>query len=383
MEGSGDIVRSQAFLDAFLRGRTGRTRSAYQIDIEDFARYIEESPAAAVARLLLGGDPVAGRRLALDYAVELVRAGRAPATVGRRLGTLRTLSREAHRVGLVAEAPDIPTEEEAASAAADRGTAAHYLFPRHPAEIDRLDVQHYALREALDGNYRAPIDSPRRILDVGCGTGQWGFELCAEFPEAHVAGLDLVPGKIDRPTRYSYVKGNILHGLPFRDGLFDFVHQRFLVVGIPLAYWPAEVADLARTARPGGWVELVEVRIQVEPAGPAIGRLVELAKGLAQALGLDTTGVVADSIDRYLREAGLRSVERRDFDLPVGLWAGRVGELMATDLRAGFTRTCEVLHAHSRLPIEEGIDLIQEASAEFERHHTLVRCAYAFGRKPL
>ena len=48
----GDVVRSQAFLDRFLAGRVGRTRSAYQVDIEDFARYVEESPASAVAKLL-------------------------------------------------------------------------------------------------------------------------------------------------------------------------------------------------------------------------------------------------------------------------------------------------------------------------------------------
>jgi hypothetical protein len=266
MEGNasaGDVVRSQAFLDRFLAGRGGRTRIAYQIDIEDFARYVEESPASAVAKLLGAGR--AGERMALDFAVELLSAGRAPSTVGRRLGTLRTLAREAHRTGLVASQLDIPTEDDAAATVQERGSSASYLFPRHPAEIDRLDVQHYALREALGTNHRAPIDAPRRILDTGCGTGQWGFELCAEFPRAHVVGLDLVPGKADRPARYAFVKGNLLQGLPFRDDQFDFVHQRFLVAGVPLASWPAVVADLVRTLSPGGWIELVEARLVLEP----------------------------------------------------------------------------------------------------------------------
>lgn len=376
------VVSSQAFLDRFLASRTGRTRSAYQIDIEDFARYLELRPAAAVARLLDGG-PVASRRLALDYAVELLRAGRAPATVGRRLGTLRTLAREAHRTGLVAQPPDIPTEGDAAAALADRGTTAHYLFPRHPAEMDRLDVQHYALREFLGGNYRAPIEAPRRILDAGCGTGQWAFELCAEFPEAHVVGFDLVPGKENRPPRYAYVKGNLLQGLPFRDGSFDFVHQRFLVVGVPLARWQEEVADLARTVAPGGWIELVEVRLAIEPAGPASARLLGLALNMAASLGLDTTRVVADSIDGYLRAAGLTRIDRHEFNMPIGEWGGRVGELMATDLRAGFTRTCEVLHSMSRLQLEEGMDLVQEASAEFDQYRSQITCALAIGQARL
>lgn len=378
----GDVVRSQAFLDRFLASRAGRTRNAYQTDIEDFARYLELRPAAAVARLLDGG-PVASRRLALDYAVELLRAGRAPATVGRRLGTMRTLAREAHRTGLMAAPIDIPTGNQAAAALAERGAAASYLLPRHPAEIDRLDVQHYALREALGGNYRAPLDGPRRILDAGCGTGQWGFELCAEFPEARVVGFDLVPGKEQRPGHYAFVKGNLLQGLPFRDGAFDFVHQRFLVLGVPIARWHDEVADLARTVAPGGWIELVEIQVALEPAGPAVTRLLDLAKEMLASLGLDTSRVVVDSIDGYLRAAGLARVDRHEFTMPIGQWGGRVGELMATDLRAAFTRTCEMLHLRSRLPLEEGMGLLQTAMGEFEQYRTAVACAVAIGQKRL
>ena len=29
-------------------------------------------------------------------------------------------------------------------------------------------------------------------LDVGCGTGQWAFEICDQFPDVVVVGLDLV-----------------------------------------------------------------------------------------------------------------------------------------------------------------------------------------------
>src|SRR5262252_6034171 len=84
-----------------------------------------------------------------------------------------------------------------------------YMLPRHQTEIDRLDVQHYALRAALQGNYIAPVQRPAAILDVGSGTGQWAFDLCEQFPDAIVYGLDLVPGKApERPVNYRYVKAN-------------------------------------------------------------------------------------------------------------------------------------------------------------------------------
>src|SRR5690242_21232433 len=78
-----------------------------------------------------------------------------------------------------------------------------YMLPRHETEIDRLDVQHYALRAALRGNHAAPLGRPAAILDVGSGTGQWAYDLCLEFPDALVVGLDLVPGKVGhRPPNY-------------------------------------------------------------------------------------------------------------------------------------------------------------------------------------
>jgi SAM-dependent methyltransferase len=377
----GDVVRTHAFLDRFLAVRVGRTRHEYQADIEDFAHYMEESPASAVARLL-GAGPTAGRRMAMDYAVELLGAGRGLAAVGRRLGTLRTLAREAHRTGLVGWLLEIPNEEDAAAEAAKRGTSAGSLLPRQPAGIDRLDVRHHALREHLGANYLAPIAAPGLVLDAGCGSGQWGFDLCAELPGTRVIGLDLVPGRAVRPDGCAYVRGDILQGLPFRGGRFDFVHQRFLVADVPLVSWPAVVADLVRTLRPGGWIELVEPRMVLEPAGPATARLFELTLDLAGARGLDTGTVVADSIDDYLRQAGLTSVDRHDVTLPIGRWGGRVGDLMASDARGSLSRTAEVLHSLAGLPREEGMDLVEALEAEFEEHRTTFRCAIATGRKP-
>src|SRR5262245_56879619 len=136
--------------------------------------------------------------------------------------------------------------------AGTRGTTgdAPYLLPHHanePAEIDRLDVQHYALQEQLGTNHLAPLEQPARILDVGCGTGLWAYELGAEFPSARVVGLDLVPSKRPWPADYRFVRGNLLQGLPFADDRFDFVHQRFLMIGVPVRFWQVVVQDLVRT----------------------------------------------------------------------------------------------------------------------------------------
>jgi len=370
-------------LERFLENRGDRTQQAYTADLHEFARYVRADVAAAVAQLLAAG-PAGGQRLVIDYCIDLRRRGRAASTIERRLSTLRALVRAAQDRGVVAWTLDVPRDEEIEAAVERQPVreSEHYLFPRHPGEIDRLDIQHYVLREMLRANHVAPVGDPARVLDVGCGTGQWGYEICAEHPSALVVGLDLVSGKPGQPARYRFVRGNVLDGLPFADGEFDFVHQRLLASGVPVVAWPALVAEVVRVTRPGGWVELVEGPFEIEGAGPAAQRLVVLARKLIESLGLDTTGAVYRALDEYLRMAGLVSVTRREAAVPVGRWGGRIGSLMVTDFRAGATRVCEVLQARGRLTDEEARVVIQDAQREWEDGRLVYSFGIAYARKP-
>ena len=51
-----------------------------------------------------------------------------------------------------------------------------YLLPRNHTEGQRLDYQHFVLKQLCGGRISsAPLQfSPRLILDSGCGTGRWG-----------------------------------------------------------------------------------------------------------------------------------------------------------------------------------------------------------------
>jgi SAM-dependent methyltransferase len=374
------LARAGDLLRRHLSERNRRTAAAYTHDLQEFARYVDRPVDAAVAELLTGG-PAVGRRLMLDYAWQLRTWGRASTTINRRLATLRVLVRTAHADGLTDWLLEIPTEDQfrAGDVVAPATESEHYLLPRHFSEIDRLDVQHYAFRAALGANYRAPIGTPARVLDVGSGTGQWGFEIADEFPGSFVVGLDLVSGKHERPPRYQPIRADLLPGLPFADGAFDFVHQRLMFLAIPLARWPAVIRDIARVTRPGGWIELVEgPALRLDNAGPAIERLRDLTLEVAAARGLDTSSTIADSLDDFLRQAGLRNVEREQIQLPVGEWGGPVGSLLATDFRAAFTR---FLEARTAISADERRDLLQRVQEEYEERRVTFTLAIAFGRR--
>ena len=370
-------------LDRWLASHVDRTRRAYQGDIAAFARFRGLEPADAIADLLAAG-PLESRHVLLEYLIDLRRRESATATISRRLSTLRAIARVAAQAGLVRWALEPPDEGEVARAMDQLALGGvPYLIPRHPGEVDRLDLQHYAFREALGTNHLAPIGRPRSILDAGAGTGQWGFELCDEFPEAQVVGLDLVSGKPRHPPGYRSVRANLLTGLPFVDDAFDFVHQRLLFLGVPVAAWPGLVRDLVRVTTPGGWVELVEPPLMgFDRPGPAIERLSKLALAAAARRDLDADSAVYRSLDGWLRDAGAVDVTRREITLPVGEWGGRVGSLIATDFRVAFTAIGQVLEAAGALMPGEVADLVHRVQVEYTEHEVSTSLAIAYGRKP-
>jgi SAM-dependent methyltransferase len=365
-------------IDGLLAGRAASTVRAYRADLDDFARW-RGMPLVEAATQLLAAGGEEGGRIAQRYAAQLRRSGRSPATIDRRMGTLRLLVRQAWDLGLVDWSLGVDDWGSMPDSVEEPDDVA-YLLPRHPAEIDRLDLQHYALGKALGGHYLAPVERLSRVLDVGSGTGQWGYDVRRERPGAVVVGFDLVAPKPGAPGGYHAVRGNLLRGLPFADASFDFVHQRLLFSGVPVDAWPATVHELVRVCRPGGWVELVEGATEFGRPGPASEKLASLLRRLNRTAGLDAGSIVFRSLDRYLVGAGLDVVARRTVDLPLGEWGGIVGSLMASDIRALFSRVMPAFAARLGVSEAESVELLRAAQLEWEDLRTTYGVAVAWGR---
>jgi SAM-dependent methyltransferase len=258
-----------------------------------------------------------------------------------------------------------------------------YLFPRHPSEVNRLDLQHFALREALGINFFAPIEDAERILDVGTGSGQWCVDTTAQFPHALVVGLDLVSPKPARDRRFDLVRGDVTAGLPFQSETFDFVHQRLLRAGIPVVAWPNVAADLVRITRPGGWVELMEVSNNPTREGPATSELFSCLSRLAATRGLAPDDRVVVRLERLLADSGLEQVTTRRVELPVGEWGGRPGSFMSSDLRAMFMRLAPAFEARFSIPQDRTLELIRTAVTEMQEMHSSAIFFCAWGQRPL
>ncbi len=93
----------------------------------------------------------------------------------------------------------------------------------------------------------------RDVLDVGCGPGVTTAELADQG--GNVVGLDVSPQMLAHAHRRvgtgaNFVRADIGHGLPFRDGRFDLVHSSLTLDYV--ADWGGVFAEVVRVLRPGG-----------------------------------------------------------------------------------------------------------------------------------
>ena len=86
---------------------------------------------------------------------------------------------------------------------------------------------------------RAPLNNPRRMLDIGCGTGVVTCHLGKIFPDAKVHGVDLspVPAVHAKPENVLFSQGIMPELAYAKDthltaGSFDFVFSRLLIMGM-------------------------------------------------------------------------------------------------------------------------------------------------------
>ena len=86
---------------SFLSGRNGTTLRAYRRDLEDFRAFVGASTIDEAAKVLLSHSHGEANALTLAYKTSLMDRGLQPATINRRLASLRSLVKLARTLGMV------------------------------------------------------------------------------------------------------------------------------------------------------------------------------------------------------------------------------------------------------------------------------------------
>jgi len=133
------------------------------------------------------------------------------------------------------------------------------------------DAFHYIV-PVVFGDLAGQLTNAKRLLDVGCGPGQFTVLSAERLPQAEIWGVDLAPTMIElaRGHAAQSAASDRLHfevadaaALPFPNGQFDAV----LSTG-SIKHWPDPVAGLREMHRvlvPGGRAYVMEMN-RVAPA---------------------------------------------------------------------------------------------------------------------
>ncbi|KAI8285994.1 hypothetical protein K4K60_000813 [Colletotrichum sp. SAR11_57] len=199
-----------------------------------------------------------------------------------------------------------------------------YLLPNDDPEQEREDMKHALIVNLCDGAlHNAPLNNPRKILDIGTGTGIWAIDMGDDYPDAEVTGIDLSP--IQPP----FVPPNVMFTIDdveadwlYPDNSIDFVHVRNMAPAVK--DWPRLVAQAYKALKPGGWIELVDMAFTFscdDGTVPPDFAPVKTMNYLREALDMYGVDIYAAwKFADYIREAGFVNERFDTRKVPVGTW---------------------------------------------------------------
>ncbi|KAK6384002.1 hypothetical protein LTR65_009935 [Meristemomyces frigidus] len=255
-------------------------------------------------------------------------------------------------------------------------------------------VHHLCILTLNDRLYLAPIGSnPKRILDLGTGTGIWATDIADKFPDAQVIGTDLSPvGPGMQPDNVTFEIDDCCSEWVYPDHHFDLVHIRGLFGSI--ADWPQLYKEAFRHLRPGGYIEQVEWSVHNRSSDGTLSHNTVLARWSQHAIRTGTmtgkTFEIAENMAGLIREAGFVDVVEKRFKWPIGPWSSDIKlkeigrwnllnweEGMEGWVMAGYTRVL----GWSYQQVQDWLQEVRAALRDRRQHlYHEVRLVYA--RKP-
>ncbi|KAJ2999177.1 hypothetical protein NUW58_g88 [Xylaria curta] len=214
------------------------------------------------------------------------------------------------------------------------------FLPNDAEEKDRNTLQHQIVLEMLDGKlHLAPVVNAGRVLDLGCGPGDWALEFAKRNPNTEVViGVDLdsvklPPAILPKNCQFQVADFNEKWSYDFK---FDFVHLRHLG-NLPKKEL---VTTIYENLNPGGWAEFTEWVVSIQSTSNSFTESRFYKWMTYWKLGLErlrTSVYYPLAYKGLLTEVGFKNVTERKYAVPLNPWPpGRqlqkIGSMMALNI---------------------------------------------------
>jgi 2-polyprenyl-3-methyl-5-hydroxy-6-metoxy-1,4-benzoquinol methylase len=210
------------------------------------------------------------------------------------------------------------------------------------AEILMNGLLHQIFLQAQGGQLypaKIPVNRMQRVIDLGCGNGEWVLELSRRFPQVQILGVDRDDDALHRANvrrnagnfrMAGFRKLDLSGELQVLDGYFDFVHLRRCGRFMLPEHLPAFLQECVRILRPGGWLVTSDVEI-CEVSSPAFMRIYAalLKARVALKMSLDWSGMtvgIAAQLYPLLIQASLENVTYELHTIDLGYMGGNYAQ---------------------------------------------------------
>ncbi|KAF7121782.1 hypothetical protein CNMCM5793_009335 [Aspergillus hiratsukae] len=281
-----------------------------------------------------------------------------------------------------------------------------YVLPNDEQEQDRLDLSHHIYRILLKGElHAAPIKTPRRVLDIGTGTGIWAIDFADEHPESEVivpsnplgtpSLLHIVGQRVNFPRIPPNCRFEIDDfELPWSYSQpFDYIHGRELIGAI------RDHDKLFRQAfenlNPGGWLEMASIDVNSysdDSTHLKAVNMMEAIKNMHAASakhGKDMT--TADTWKEKMEKAGFVNVRDVVYKLPQSPWPKdpklkELGRYHQVNMFEAIGPYCFALFTRylgwSRPEIEVLVAGMRKELRDYQTYHLYTKVHIIYGQKP-
>jgi SAM-dependent methyltransferase len=164
-----------------------------------------------------------------------------------------------------------------------------------------------------------------RVLDVGCGSGNWLLETARCYPSIEqLVGIDLDGELVAYGRAMAKVQGlerrvrlktmDARQRLPFPDASFCLVNQRLGACWACTWDWRKLLAEYQRLTRPGGLIRLTEIS-HVESSSTALNKLQAIMDEAEKPFGASPLAERTVGLQDLMSKHGIKEVTSRHLTL--------------------------------------------------------------------
>ncbi|CAG8591233.1 6035_t:CDS:2 [Cetraspora pellucida] len=241
-----------------------------------------------------------------------------------------------------------------------------YTLPSDKLEADRGTLSHILNKHAWKGNFRSPIveklkNGGAKVLDIGCGSGNWIIDMALEYPSSTFIGIDVnssfFPSNDKCPSNVCFLTSNVIYGIPFPMETFDFVYLGMMFSAFTDSQWSKLIKDIIRVLKYEGWIESLEgtgILINCGKVTNCIGEAVRKACIKEKGINFLISTLMPKMFESNKELTNIQCIK---VEYPIGEWFGYFGKCSVINIRR-FFQSFVFVPEYLGVTYEEYIDLL-------------------------